>query len=159
MKIATFRFGDLEIPDENIITFPKGIIGFEQFKEYVLLEREDSDPFCWLQSLEDPNIAFVVINPVIFFRNYKIEVHFKELEDIKVKSLDKIETYVIVTIPEDISKMSVNLLGPLVVNLENKNGKQIVLTNSNYTIQHFIMDELTRNIKSTNKKQSLAVQI
>ena len=159
MKIATFRFGELEIPDENIITFPKGIIGFEQFKKYVLLEREDSDPFCWLQSLEDPNVAFVVINPVIFFKNYKIEVHFKELEDIKVTALEKIETYVIVTIPEDISKMSVNLLGPLVVNLENNNGKQIVLTNSNYTIQHFIMDELAKHIKAANKKQSLAVQI
>jgi len=159
MKIATFRFGELEIPDENVITFPKGVIGFEQIKKYVLLEREDSDPFCWLQSLEDPNIAFVVINPVIFFKNYKIEIHYKELEDIKATSLAKNETYVIVTIPEDISKMSVNLLGPLVVNLENNMGKQIVLTNSNYTIQHFIMDELTRNIKTANKKQTLAVQI
>ncbi len=159
MKIATFRFGELDIPDDNIIKFPKGIIGFEQFKKYVLLEREDSDPFCWLQSLEDPNLAFVVANPVIFFKNYKIEVHFKELEDIQVKSLDHIETYAIVTIPEDISRMSINLLGPLVINLENKHGKQVVLVNSTYTIQHFIMDELSKKTGSQKKNKSLAVQI
>jgi flagellar assembly factor FliW len=159
MKIATFRFGELEIPEENIIEFPKGLIGFEQFKKYVLLEREDSDPFCWLQSLEDPNLAFIVINPSIFFKNYKIEIHSKELEDIEVRSLERIEAYAIVTIPEDISKMSVNLLGPLVLNLDNNQGKQVVLVNSPYTIQHFIMDELTRNKKTINKKQSLAVQI
>ena len=159
MKIATFRFGELEIPEQNIIEFPKGIIGFEQFRKYVLLEREDSDPFCWLQSLEDPNLAFVVINPTIFFRNYKIEIHYKELEDIQVATLDNIEIFAIVTIPDDISKMSANLLGPLVVNLNNKYGKQIVLSNSPYTIQHYVLDELSKNSKDVAHKQSLAVQI
>jgi len=159
MKIATFRFGELKIPEENIIEFPKGIIGFEQFKKYVLLEREDSDPFCWLQSLEDPNLAFVVINPTIFFKNYKIEIHYKEFEDIQVASLDRIEIFSIVTIPEDLSRMSANLLGPLVINLDNNMAKQVVLVNSPYTIQHFIMDELSKKIRQVAKKQSLAIQI
>jgi flagellar assembly factor FliW len=159
MKIATFRFGELKIPEENIIEFPKGIIGFEQFKKYVLLEREDSDPFCWLQSLDDPNLAFVVINPAIFFRNYKIEIHSKELEDIQVSSLDRIEVFSIVTIPDDLARMSANLLGPLVINLDNNMAKQVVLVNSPYTIQHFIMDELSKKIKHIAGKQSLAVQI
>ncbi|MBD3380742.1 MAG: flagellar assembly protein FliW [candidate division Zixibacteria bacterium] len=160
MKIATFRFGELDIPEENIIEIPKGIIGFEQFKKYVLLEREDSDPFCWLQSLEDPNLAFVVVNPMVFFRSYKIEVHFKELGDIQVTSLDRIETFVIVTIPDDIRKMSANLLGPIVINLDNNQAKQVVLVNSPYTIQHFIMDELNKKMdRGPHKKQSLAVQI
>jgi len=159
MKITTLRFGELDIPEENIIEFPKGLIGFEQFKKYVLLEREDSDPFVWLQSLEAPNLAFVVINPVIFFKNYKIEIHYKELEDIAVRSLDRIEVYSVVTIPEDIMKMSINLLGPLVINLDNNRAKQLVLVNSSYTIQHFIMDELSRNLKTAARKQSLAVQI
>lgn len=159
MKIATFRFGELKIPEENIIEFPKGIIGFEQFKKYVLLEREDSDPFCWLQSLEDPNLAFVVINPTIFFKNYKIEIHYKELEDIQVSSLDRIEIFSIVTIPEDMARMSANLLGPLVINLDNNMAKQVVLVNSPYTIQHYIMDELSKNIRQVARKQSLAVQI
>ena len=159
MKIATFRFGELEIPDRNIIEFPKGIIGFEQFKKYVLLEREDSDPFCWMQSLEDPNLAFVVINPTIFFKNYKIEIHYKELEDIQVRSLDRIEIFTIVTIPDDITRMSANLLGPLVINLDNNCAKQIVLVNSPYTIQHFLMDELGKSSKDIVRQQTLAVQI
>jgi len=159
MKIASFRFGELEIPGENIIEIPKGIIGFEQFKKYVLLEREDSDPFCWLQSLEDPNLAFVVINPMVFFKNYKIEIHHKELEDISVTTLDRIEIYAIVTIPEDISRMSANLLGPLVINLDNNLTKQVVLVNSSYTIQHFIIDELNKAARHIKKKHSLAVPI
>ncbi len=159
MKIATFRFGELEIPENNIIEFPKGLIGFEQFNKFVLLEREDSEPFRWLQSLEDPNLAFVVVNPMIFFKNYKIEVHYKELEDIQVSSLDRIEIYAVVTIPEDISRMSANLLGPLVINLNNNCAKQIVLNNSTYTIQHYLLDELSKSAKERADTKSLAVQI
>ncbi|HDS01896.1 MAG TPA: flagellar assembly protein FliW [candidate division Zixibacteria bacterium] len=159
MKIATFRFGELEIPEENVIEFPKGLIGFEQFKQFVLLERRDSEPFRWLQSLEDPDLAFVVVNPVIFFKYYKIEVHYKELEDIQVSTLDRTQIFTVITIPDDISRMSANLLGPLVINLDNNCGKQIVLSNSTYTTRHYLLDELNKGARELAGKHSLAVQI
>lgn len=161
MKIVTLRFGELEIPEEKIIDFPRGLLGFEQFHKYVILQREDSEPFSWLQSLDDPNLAFVVTNPAFFFPNYKIEMHLNELADIDVNESSNVEAYVIVTIPKDISQMSANLQGPLLVNTDAGVAKQIVLVNSPYTIQHMIMDELEKRSdrKHEKKSESLAVRI
>jgi len=162
MKIVTLRFGELEIPEDKIIEIPRGLLGFEQFKKYVILQREDSEPFKWLQSLEDPNLAFVITNPVFFFPKYKLEMHVKELEEIMVSEDSIIDTYVIVTIPKDITQMSANLQGPILINVESGLGKQIVLVNGPYTIKHNIMDELEKRTDSREKKsvsESLAVNI
>jgi len=160
MKIVTLRFGELEIPEDKIIEFPKGLLGFEQFHKYIILQRQDSEPFSWLQCLEDPNLAFVITNPAFFFPSYKIEMHMKELEDIEVNERSSIETYVIITIPKDISQMSANLQGPILINTDVGLGKQIVLVNGPYTIQHYIVDELEkRACKKKKKKESIAVQI
>ncbi len=159
MKIVTLRFGELDIPEDKIVDFPKGILGFEQFHEYVILHREDSEPFRWLQSIEDPNLAFVISNPAFFFPGYKIEMSLRELEDIEVDETTNVETYVIVTIPKDISQMSANLQGPLLINVDKSIAKQTVLVNSPYTIQHFIMDELEKKRDKKKKKDSLAVKI
>jgi flagellar assembly factor FliW len=160
MKIVTLRFGELEIPDDKVINIPKGLLGFEQFQKYIILQRQDSEPFSWLQSIEDPNLAFVITNPAFFFPSYKIEMHMKELGDIEVNERSNVETYVIVTIPKDISQMSANLQGPILINTDRSLGKQTVLVNGPYTIQHFIMDELEKRAgKKKKKKDSIAVQI
>lgn len=159
MKIVTLRFGELDIPEDKIVDFPKGILGFEQFHRYVILHREDSEPFRWLQSIEDPNLAFVISNPAFFFPGYKIEMSLRELEDIEVDETTNVETYVIVTIPKDISQMSANLQGPLLINVDKSIAKQTVLVNSPYTIQHFIMDELEKKRDKKKKRDSLAVKI
>jgi flagellar assembly factor FliW len=160
MKIVTLRFGELEIPEDKIIELPKGLLGFEQFHKYVILQREDSEPFSWLQSLEDPNLAFVITNPAFFFPNYRIEMHMKELDDIQVDETSNVETYVVVTIPKDITQMSANLQGPIVINTDIGMAKQVVLVNGPYTIQHFILDELERRAgKRKKERQSMAVRI
>ena len=159
MKIVTLRFGELEIPEEKIIDFPKGLLGFEQFHKYVVLQREDSEPFQWLQSLDDPNLAFVIVNPIFFFPNYKIELHIKELADIGVSEESDVETFVIVTIPKDIARMSANLQGPLLVNTDRGLGKQVVFVNGPYTISHNVIDELNKRVDKKQQRIALAVQI
>jgi len=159
MKTVTLRFGEIDIPDDRIINFPKGILGFEQLHKYVILQRDDSEPFRWLQSLEDPNLAFVISNPAFFFPNYKIEMNLRELEDIECFEDSTLETYVIITIPNDISQMSANLQGPLLINVDSNLGKQVVLVNSPYTIQHYIMDELEKRTDKKKREHSLAVKI
>lgn len=159
MKIVTLRFGDLEIPEEKIIDFPKGLLGFEQFHKYVILQREDSEPFRWLQSLDDPNLAFVIVNPIFFFPNYKIKLHIKELADIGVTEDSDVETFVIVTIPRDISQMAANLQGPLLINTDRGLGKQVVFVNGPYTISHNVIDELNKKIVKEERRNLLAVQI
>jgi flagellar assembly factor FliW len=158
MKIATLRFGELEIPEEKIIEFPKGILGFEQFQKYIILQHEESEPFRWMQSIEDPNLAFVITNPAYFFPNYKIEMHLRELNEIEVSEESNVETYVIVTIPKDISQMSANLQGPLLINTDVGLGKQVVFVNSRYTIRHYVMDELKKK-NGKNRREPLALQI
>jgi flagellar assembly factor FliW len=159
MRLVTLRFGELEIPSEKVIDFPKGVLGFEQFHKYVILQREDSEPFRWLQSLEDPNLAFVITNPVHFFPNYKLEMHIKELSDIEVMEESNVETYVIVTIPKDIAQMSANLQGPLLINTDIGLGKQVVMVNGPYTIRHYILDELNRRLEKRRMREPIAVQI
>ncbi|MBU1318663.1 MAG: flagellar assembly protein FliW [candidate division Zixibacteria bacterium] len=158
MKIATLRFGELDVPEDKMVEFPKGILGFEQFQKYVILQNEDSEPFKWMQSIEDPNLAFVIANPAFFFPNYKIEMHIRELNEINVAESSCVETYVIVTIPKDISQMSANLQGPLLINTDDNLGKQVVFVNSRYTIRHLIMDELKKK-SGKNKTEPLALQI
>ena len=144
---------------EKIIDFPKGLLGFEQFHKYVILQREDSEPFRWLQSLDDPNLAFVIVNPIFFFPNYKIKLHIKELADIGVTEDSDVETFVIVTIPRDISQMAANLQGPLLINTDRGLGKQVVFVNGPYTISHNVIDELNKKVVKEQRREALAVQI
>jgi flagellar assembly factor FliW len=142
MIISTLRFGDLEIPDNKIITMEKPVLGFEQLKQYCVIEREDCEPFLWYQSLEDPAVAFLVVNPVIFYPDYCIEVNPKEIEELLVNDVKTVETYVIVTIPQDPQRMSVNLQGPILINTKSRLAKQLVMVNSDYCVKHYLLKSL-----------------
>ena len=101
MKFVGTKFGELVFEEDEIIVLPKGILGFSQLTRYILVENEGSGPFKWLQSLEDPNVAFVIADPLTFFPNYKLEINEKELEELKYTNSKDLITYVIVTVPQD----------------------------------------------------------
>ena len=144
MLLETRQFGPLEISDDDIIRFPRGILGFEELVQYVIVDHADSQPFRWLQCVDAPDLAFVVVNPVIFFPDYRVEVHAKEVADIGVNDPHDVEILVIVTIPPQIEQMAVNLQGPILISAVNRTAKQLVLTNSEYTVQHSITEQLSR---------------
>ena len=77
-QFTTSRFGAIEIKETEIIKFPEGLLGFNHLHEYVLLKDPKQEPFLWLQSLEDPNLAFVVVSPFLFFPGYEINVKAHE---------------------------------------------------------------------------------
>lgn len=145
MKITSLRFGTLEIPEDKIISMPKPILGFEHLTRYCIIEREDSEPFLWYQSVEDPSVAFIVVNPLFFFPDYRIEVNPKEIEELKVSDVRAVETYVIVTIPTDPRNMTANLQGPILINTETRLAKQMILVNSDYRVKHFILGQTERD--------------
>jgi flagellar assembly factor FliW len=149
MIVKSFRLGQLEIPDNKIIRTEKPILGFEHLSRYCLVEVDELRPFLWMQSVEDPAIAFLVVNPRVFFPEYKIEVNSKEIAELKVNRVEAVETYVIVTLPEDPREMSVNLQGPIIINTENNKAKQLILVNSDYRISHRILDTLPEEVEST----------
>ncbi|MFH2056820.1 MAG: flagellar assembly protein FliW [bacterium] len=144
MRIETLQFGTMEIEAQELIEFPRGLLGFESYRRFVLIEKEDCQPFQWLQSVEAADLALVVVNPKAFFPDYRVKLHAREVADISATDPEQVEILCIVTIPAEIEKMSVNLQGPLLVNRLNNTAKQIVLTDSEYTVQHFVVPTLAR---------------
>jgi flagellar assembly factor FliW len=156
MKCMTVRFGEINFKEAEVINFPKGILGFSQLTRYVILEREEIAPFKWIQSVEDPNVAFVIMNPVQFFPNYKLEINEKELEELNYTNSRDLIAYVIVNIPQDISLASADLLGPLVINSKKRLAKQAVMPESPYTTRHYLMDELRKRERRKQLDQKKA---
>jgi len=135
MVIYTTRFGDIEIDDNTIIDFPTGILGFPKYRQYVLLDVDENSPLKWLQSLEEPSLAFVVTNPNLFMSDYSIDATRKDLTDIQVENAEDVIILVLVTIPKDPSLITANLKGPVLVNTKNNKGKQLIIDNPEYSIK------------------------
>lgn len=136
MQILTQRFGRIDIPDLELITMARPILGFEQLRMFTLLELPDLLPFRWLQSAEEPSIAFLVVNPVLFFPEYRIRVHSNEIAELGSVRASRIETYVIVTLGTTDDATTANLQGPVLINPETRLAKQLVLGSSKYEVNH-----------------------
>ncbi len=155
IKVKTSRFGEIEVNDTDLIELPSGLIGFPELKRYVLLDHDRQEsPFKWLQSLDDGAIAFVLINPLLFKPDYTVEVTEVEVCDLELKNEEDAVISVIVTIPSNPQNMTANLKAPLVFNLGNRRGKQLVLSNPQYTTRHNIMDEV-RTHSATQEASSV----
>ncbi|RQV98510.1 MAG: flagellar assembly protein FliW [Calditrichaeota bacterium] len=143
MEIMTKAYGAVEIDEKQIIHFPSGLFGFETLREFALLDAEQK-PFFWLQSLEVEQIAFVLINPIIFRPDYKPMVVEDELLELGLENEEeeKVLLFSIVTIPSDQKLMTANLQGPVLINRETRRGRQFISTSSEWKVRHNIMDEL-----------------
>jgi len=139
MKVNTSRFGELEVTENLIVRMTKPVLGFEQLKRYVIVETPDFEPFKWFQSVDDPQVAFVIVNPLLFFPDYTIEVNPREIDELRVDNVRDINTYAIVTIPQEYTRMTANLQGPILVNTRTNLAKQLVLVNSTYRIKHLLI--------------------
>jgi flagellar assembly factor FliW len=149
VKVATKAYGLVEVNERQRITFPSGLLGFESFKEYVLLDAEQQ-PFYWLQSLDVEQVAFVLINPFLFRPDYEMNIDNEELLPIGISDPGKAVIFSIVTIPPDNSPMTANLQGPLVINRDSRLGVQAILTDSRWKTKHDIIAELSA-VKQTGR--------
>ena len=134
MRVTTTRFGELEVADSEIITFPRGILGFEAVKQYILLDG--SGPFGFLQAIEEPDLTFIVIDPRFIVQEYKVEVPKYEVQEIEIEEPSQAVALSIVTIPANPQEMTVNLQAPLLINPSNRRAKQVVLTDHDYNMRH-----------------------
>jgi flagellar assembly factor FliW len=141
MLINTKAYGNIEIDERQTLSFPHGIIGFEQFKNYALLDTAQQ-PFFWLQSLDAAEIAFVLISPPVFRPGYTPDVPPEDIEELAPESPDDLLVFAIVTIPEDQNRMSANLQGPVLINRKTRTGRQSISLNPTWQLKHYIMDEL-----------------
>ncbi len=142
MRVMTKPYGSIEVDERQKIHFPYGLFGFENFKDFVLLDAKQQ-PFYWLQSMDVAEIAFVLINPLIFRADYKVEVDEEEKLEIGISSQEDILCFAVVTIPENPSQMTANLQGPIVINKRTREARQSISTNPKWKIRHMVLEELT----------------
>lgn len=148
MKFTTTRFGALDIDESATITFSEGIIGFEKLKRYVILSKTTNAPLRWLQSVDEPGLAFIIISPFIFKPDYLPVVEPQDLKTLKLKDVRESEVLTIVVVPENPRDMVANLMAPIVINPKLCIGKQIVMTESNYPTRYRILDGLDKTAQS-----------
>ncbi len=142
IKVKSTRFGEIEVPEENIIHMPSGIVGFPSCKNYILIPHKENSPFLWYQSAEEPALAFVVINPLIFKPDYDVPVSPPLMETLGAEKVEELELLAIVTIPKNQPRdMTANLLGPIVINSAKRLAKQIVLDPERYSTKTSILPQ------------------
>jgi len=141
VKVATKAYGLIDVDERQKIIFPQGLFGFENLKNYLLLDAE-RQPFYWLQSIDMEQVAFVLLSPFLFRPDYELNISNEELAEIGIHSPEKALVFSIITIPPDGSPMTANLQGPLVINRDTRTGKQAVLSDTRWKTKHDIMAEL-----------------
>lgn len=142
MEIDTKPFGTIEIDKDKIVTLQDGLLGFENREEFVIIGREEEQPFEWLQSVQDGSLAFVVCQAHTILPDYQLSILREDLEDIGADSEEDITVYLIVVVPDDPDEMTVNLKGPVVINGGNYVGKQVINQVDEYGVRHRLLDEI-----------------
>ena len=128
----------LTVKTENVIQIPLGLLGFEGIKRFVLLSDPDEAPFSWLQVLDDPGLAFVVVSPLELLPDYQPDVSQDDASFLKIEAPEDALIYAIATLHEK-GQATLNLKGPIVINRQTLVGKQVVLANAPaYSVRHLL---------------------
>jgi len=146
MEIITKAKGKIEITEDRLLTIPEGLFGFEDFKNYALVDS-DYDPFIWLQSCDDPNVAFLIVDPFLICSEYETDIDDESLNKIDITKPEDIIIMTIVTIPHDGSAITANFQGPLVINKKNKKCMQVILNDNRWSTKVNIVEALKNNNK------------
>ena len=136
-RVNTHRFGEIDVDEERVVHFEKGIPAFEDEHEFLILPYDTETPYYFMQSLKSPELAFLLTMPFLFFPDYTIEIDDNTINDLNIKNQEDVTLYVMVTIPNgSVRYMTANLLAPIVLNTENMQAKQMVQEKTSYTTKH-----------------------
>ena len=131
MDIESTRFGRMSVDDERIITVPKGLLGFPNHTRFALIQTGEENYFFWLQSIDEANLAFVVTDPSIFFKDYDVPIREETQTELQLTDINLAQVFVICNKVDE--WLTGNLLGPIVVNAANRTAQQVVLTEKKWT--------------------------
>jgi len=137
VQISTFRFGTIEINPEDLLLFPGGLPAFEHLREFFFYPIPENPAFTWLQAKDDPEVAFLLVDPFLFLPGYAVELPQSLQEELAIKKPADALVYAIVTIPDgDIRRATANLVGPMIINTNARRGRQFILEGTSYTTRH-----------------------
>lgn len=150
MLVKTKFFGEVDLPEDKILTFDRGLIGFEDYKRYTILydcEKESSN-ISWLQSVDEPSFAMPIIKPWLVREDYNPVVEDELLQGLGELTDDNLVILLTMNVPADLKNMSANLKAPIVINSDTRKGAQVVVENQDYEIRFKVYDILK------NKKEA-----
>jgi flagellar assembly factor FliW len=134
------QLGEVEICEENVLTFPDGVLGFEDCTRYLLVEDPEQEPFVWMQSLDEADLCFVTCDPLLFFPDYKVRASHGDMESIQLEKVEQARIQVILVVPQNPMDITANLQGPIIVNQDKRLCKQLVLLDEEYTTKHRLFE-------------------
>lgn len=135
-EVETSRFGKIRVPQSNVLHFEGGLLAFEHCKRFVLIRLPDQEPFQWIQSLDDGELAFVLLDPCLLEPAYRAELRPAQVGRLWNESAERMIVFVIATIPADPRQATANLAGPLIIDAESREGVQIVLNADRWQTRH-----------------------
>lgn len=139
-SLKTRNFGSIEVRADQIIYLEPGLLGFSQYHRYVLIEHQRETPFLWLQCLDKADLAFVVIDPRCLLSDYQPGSLDQAIREFEVKNPEDLKILAILTIPPGKpQEMTANLMGPVVINLQTRQGRQLIVEDSHYSHKHRVM--------------------
>lgn len=142
MKISSKYLGEVEFEENEIIHFPEGIPAFEEFHEFVVLPMGEETPFYCLQDVTKGSLCLFLVDPFAFFPAYHVEILQEEMDKLNCQEDDEsVAVFSILTIPEDFTNTTANLIAPILINFENKKGLQFIPAKSDYTTKHLIFNQ------------------
>lgn len=158
MNIQTTRFGEMQVNEKDILSFPQGILGFPESKNYILIESEDPSIFAWLQSVNEPELCFIVTDPFLFKGDYSVNLTTQEIEQLSVKTAKEVNILAIVSAnARNNGRLTTNLMAPLVVNATNRVGYQII--KEEYTqLLRFDIKQILQEMTAFNNNDLMAFQ-
>ncbi len=164
MKVQTTRFGEIDIQEDEVITLLEGLLGFSECTRFAMFTDELGEPFQWLQSLDMPSLAFVVIDPSLILPEYQFSLRKEKIKGLEANGIEDLKVNVIVTMAANILDITVNLQGPIVINQKNRVGVQVVLNDPVFSTRHPLFTDQPDNetgikeaIKNENKVASLRI--
>lgn len=143
MELMTRQFGSVAIDETKIITLPKGIPGFSESKKFIILDHDDIRPFHSFQCVDSPELAFIIMDPFLFMNDYSVDIE-PYIKDMKWENdnLEDLYLYVIInTTDPDPQKITANLIGPLLININKNQGVQMMVNDRKYSSRHLIFNQ------------------
>ncbi|MFE7817098.1 flagellar assembly protein FliW [Priestia megaterium] len=140
MKISTSYHGDIEIDNQQTLTFNQGIPGFLEETEFVILPLPEAEAFQVLQSTQTKELAFIITDPFQFFLDYDFQLEPQEIEKLQLQQAEDAAVYVLLTMSDSVEKITANLQAPVIINTKQQLAKQVILMNTAYEAKHRLFE-------------------
>lgn len=135
IKMSSTKLGEIEYAEHDVITLSAPLLGFPDLSDFLLISSEKSSPFLWFQATQDPDVCFILIEPKIFHPNYDPKINKRELKILGIDKEEDLKLASIVVVPSDPKNATVNLRAPLLLNMERKLAKQVILEDDRWMIK------------------------